>query len=255
MNEKARLGENVEIGPFAVIGEEVTIGQGTYVGPHCVIEFSEIGKNNCFSAHAFIGLPPQDFKYKGEKTRLVMGDGNIIREGVSIHRGSPLTSLTEIGSNCMFMANSHVGHDCRVGDNVIMTNSAAAAGHVEIADKTVISGLSAIHQFTRIGKLCMISGGAMVNQDIVPYVIARGDRAKPVCLNLVGLKRNGIKPESVKSLKKAFRILFFESLTIEKAVGTIKNGDFSPEAVEMALFCEKSKRGIARPAILKGNHD
>jgi UDP-N-acetylglucosamine acyltransferase len=230
-----------------VIGEDVIIGDDSYIGPHSVLEFSEIGKNNFFSAHAFIGLPPQDFKYNGEKTKLIMGDNNIVREGVSFHRGSPLTGLTKIGSNCMFMANSHAGHDCVIADNVIMTNSSAAAGHVRIDNNAVISGLSAIHQFTRIGAFCMISGGSMVNQDIIPYVIARGDRAKPVCLNIVGLKRNGFKSDSIKSLKKAFKVLFHEGLILEKAIEKIKKGDFSPEAKKMAEFCADSKRGVARP--------
>ncbi len=252
IDKRAAIGKNVEIAPYAVIGENVVIGDGTFIGPHSVIEHAVIGRNNYLSAHVFIGFAPQDFKYKGERTKVLIGDNNIIREGVSIHRGSASTKVTIIGSGCMFMANSHAGHDCRIGNNVIMTNSAAAAGHVEIEDNAIISGLSAIHQFVRIGRLCMISGGAMVNQDIIPYTTAQGDRARPVCLNVVGLKRNGINAESIRSIKRAFRILFFENLSLEKALAKIRSENLSPEARHIADFCESSRRGIARPTKQRG---
>ncbi|HBB65810.1 MAG: acyl-[acyl-carrier-protein]--UDP-N-acetylglucosamine O-acyltransferase [Elusimicrobia bacterium GWA2_56_46] len=247
IHKTAQLDKDVEIGPYAVIGENVRIGAGTYVGPHSLIEFSEIGKNNQFTGHAFIGMPPQDYKYHGEPTRLVMGDSNIVREGVSLHRGSPLTGITTIGSGCMFMCNSHVGHDGHIGSNIIMVNAAMAAGHVTIEDKAIISGLVAIHQFTRVGSLAMLSGGAMANQDIVPYCTARGDRARPVCLNLVGLKRNGVTLESIKSIKHAFKTLFFRGLLMKDAIARLKAERLSPEALHMVEFCEKSKRGVARP--------
>lgn len=247
IHKTAQLAKDVEIGPYVVIGENVKIGPGTSVGPHSIIEFSEIGGNNQFTGHAFIGMPPQDYKYHGEPTRLVMGDDNIVREGVSLHRGSPLTGVTTIGSGCMFMCNSHVGHDCRIGSNIIMVNSAVAAGHVTIEDKAIISGLVAIHQFTRVGSLAMLSGGSMANQDIVPYCTARGDRARPVCLNLVGLKRNGVTLESIKSVKHAFKTLFFGGYTMEGAIARLKAERLSPEALHMVEFCGKSKRGVARP--------
>jgi len=247
VHETAQLDKDVEIGPYAVIGEGVKIGAGTFVGPHSIIEFSEIGKNNQMTGHAFIGMPPQDYKYHGEPTKLVIGDSNIIREGVSLHRGSPLTGITTIGSGCMFMCNSHVGHDCRVGSNVIMVNSAVAAGHVLIEDKAIISGLAAIHQFTRVGSLAMLSGGSMANQDILPYCTVRGDRAKPAGLNLVGMKRNGISLESIRSVKHAYKTLFFCGLLLKDALAKLKTEKLSPEARHMAEFCENSKRGIARP--------
>ncbi|OGS07478.1 MAG: acyl-[acyl-carrier-protein]--UDP-N-acetylglucosamine O-acyltransferase [Elusimicrobia bacterium RIFOXYA12_FULL_51_18] len=247
IHESAQLDKDVEIGPYVVIGENVKIGAGTSVGPHSIIEFSEIGKNNQFTGHAFIGMPPQDYKYHGEPTRLVMGDSNIVREGVSLHRGSPLTGITTIGSGCMFMCNSHVGHDGHIGSNIIMVNSAVAAGHVTIEDKAIISGLVAIHQFTRVGTLAMLSGGAMANQDIVPYCTARGDRAKPVTLNLIGLKRNGVTLESIKSIKHVFKTLFFGGYLMTEAIARLKTEKLSPEAMHMVEFCEKSKRGVARP--------
>jgi len=247
IHKSAQLDKDVEIGPYVIIGENVKIGAGTSVGPHSIIEFSEIGKNNQFTGHAFIGMPPQDYKYHGEPTRLVMGDSNIVREGVSLHRGSPLTGITTIGSGCMFMCNSHVGHDGHIGSNIIMVNSAVAAGHVTIEDKAIISGLVAIHQFTRVGTLAMLSGGAMANQDIVPYCTARGDRAKPVTLNLVGLKRSGVTLESIKSIKHVFKTLFFSGYLMTEAISRLKMEKLSPEAMHMVEFCEKSKRGVARP--------
>jgi len=247
IHASAQIDKDVEIAPYAVIGESVRIGSGTYVGPHSIIEFSEIGKNNHFTGHVFIGTPPQDYGYHGEATRLVMGDSNIVREGVSLHRGSPATGITTIGSGCMLMANSHIGHDCRIGSNIIMVNSAAAAGHVRIEDKAIISGLAGIHQFTRIGSLVMLSGGAMANQDILPYCIAQGDRAKPVSLNLVGLRRSGVSRASINSIKQVFKTLFFEGLLLKDAIARLKAGRLSPEALHMLEFCETSKRGVARP--------
>jgi UDP-N-acetylglucosamine acyltransferase len=247
VHANAQLDTDVEIGPYVVIGDDVQIGSGTYVGPHCIIEFSTIGKNNQFTGAAYIGMPPQDYSYHGEHTRFTMGDSNIIREGVSLHRGSHATNLTSMGSGCMLMANSHVGHDCRLGDNVIMVNSSAAAGHVQIGDRATISGLVGIHQFTRIGKFAMISGGGMANQDIVPYVIAQGDRARPVNLNLVGLRRNGFSRESIKAIKHTFKTLFFGGLLLKDAIAKLRAENLPPEAALMLDFCEASKRGVARP--------
>ncbi|NLI09581.1 MAG: acyl-ACP--UDP-N-acetylglucosamine O-acyltransferase [Elusimicrobia bacterium] len=245
----AKIADGVEIGPYSVIGPEVEIGEGTYVGPHCVIEYSKIGKRNNIFASAFIGAPPQDYKYHGEKTYLEIGDENLIREGVSLHRGSPLTGLTKIGSGCFFMANSHVGHDCRLGNGIIMVNSAAAAGHTHIGDKAIISGLVGIHQFTRIGKYAMLSGGSMANLDIIPYVTAQGDRARPVGLNVVGLKRNGFSTEAIKAIKHVFKTLFFKNLKMKEALDKLYAENLPKEAVEILDFCKESKRGIARPRL------
>ena len=247
IHPKAQIDTGVEIGPYSVIGEDTQIGSGTYVGPHCIIEFSTIGKNNQFTGAAYIGMPPQDYSYHGEHTRFTMGDSNIIREGVSLHRGSHATNLTSMGSGCMLMANSHLGHDCRLGSNIIMVNSAAAAGHVHIDDRALISGLVGIHQFTRIGRFAMLSGGAMANQDIIPYVIAQGDRARPVGLNLVGMKRNGISRESIKAIKHVFKTLFFQGLLLKDALARLRSEKLPPEAALILDFCESSKRGIARP--------
>ncbi|PIU19187.1 MAG: acyl-[acyl-carrier-protein]--UDP-N-acetylglucosamine O-acyltransferase [Elusimicrobia bacterium CG08_land_8_20_14_0_20_59_10] len=247
IDPEAQIDDGVEIGPYVIIGEDVQIGAGTKIGPHCIVEFSTIGKNNLFTGAAYVGMPPQDYSYHGEHTRFTMGDDNIIREGVSLHRGSHATNLTSMGSGCMLMANSHLGHDCRVGDNVIMVNSAAAAGHVQIGDRALISGLAGIHQFTRIGKLAMISGGGMANQDILPYVTAQGDRARPVSLNLVGMRRSGYTREQIKAVKHVFKTLFFSGLLLKDAVAALRAENLPPEAALMLDFVEESKRGIARP--------
>ncbi len=247
IDPKAEIDSDVEIGPFTVVGEDVQIGAGTKIGPQCIIEFSTIGKNNLFTGAAYVGMPPQDWSYKGEHTRFTMGDNNVIRENVTLHRGSHATNLTSMGSGCMLMANSHLGHDCRVGNNVILVNSAAPAGHVHIGDRATISGLVGIHQFTRIGAYAMVSGGGMANQDIIPYVIARGDRAKPVSLNLVGLKRNGFTREQIKSIKHVFKTLFFHNLPLKDAIARLRGENLPPEAALILDFCEGTKRGIARP--------
>ncbi|MCX5782848.1 MAG: acyl-ACP--UDP-N-acetylglucosamine O-acyltransferase [Elusimicrobia bacterium] len=168
IHPSAQIESGVEVAPYSVIGPEVKIGAGTFVGPHCVIECAEIGKNNVLTASVFIGMPPQDFSYKNEKTKVVIGDGNIIREGVSIHRGTSATGLTTLGDNCMLMANSHIGHDGRVGNGVVLVNSTGLSGHVEVEDKVIISGLVGVHQFVRIGEMAMVSGGAMVVMDVPP---------------------------------------------------------------------------------------
>ncbi|MDA8131081.1 MAG: acyl-ACP--UDP-N-acetylglucosamine O-acyltransferase [Elusimicrobia bacterium] len=246
IDPKAQIDNDVEIGPLTVIGEDVQIGAGTKIGPHCILEFCTVGKNNWLTGAAYVGMPPQDWSYKGEHKRFIMGDSNVIRENVTLHRGAH-TDITTMGSNCMLMANSHIGHDCRVGNNVIMVNCASAAGHVEIGDRALISGLAGIHQFTRIGRFAMISGGGMANQDIIPYVTAQGDRAKPVGLNLVGMRRNGFTREQIKAVKHVFKTLFFRGLLLKDAVAKLRADNLPAEAALILDFVEASKRGIARP--------
>ncbi len=248
VDKNAKISNGVEIGPYTVIGEEVEIGENTYIGPHCVIEYAKIGRNNKLIAGCYIGTPPQDYKYCGEKTYVEIGDDNIIREGVSIHRGTPQGyKVTKVGSGCFLMANSHIGHDCVVGNKVIMVNSAALAGHTTVEDNVILSGLVGVHQFTRIGKLAMISGGGMVNQDIIPFVIAQGDRAKPVGLNIVGLKRAGFNVEQIKNIKYAFKVLFYSGLRLEQALEKLEKENISDEVNHIIKFCRGSKRGISRP--------
>ncbi len=249
VHEKARLGEGVEIGPYAIIGEHVVIGAGTRVGPHAVIEgWTEIGRDNRIFQFASVGADPQDLKYRGEKSLLRIGDRNIVREFVTLHRGTvDGGGETVIGSDNLFMAYSHVAHDCTLGDRVIMANGATLAGHVRIDDFAILGGLCAVHQFTRVGCHVMISGGSMVAQDIPPYTIAQGDRAKTVGINQIGLKRRDFSDEIVSDIKQAYKLVFRSGLRLEEALDRIAAElTDSPEIRVFTDFIRGSERGIAR---------
>lgn len=248
VHPSAKLDASVKIGPYAIIGEDVELGAGTTVGPHAVIEFAAIGKNNRFHAGCYVGTAPQDLKYAGERTRLVMGDNNTVRETVTINRGTTATGVTQIGSNCLFMAYSHVAHDCRIGNGVIVVNSVALAGHVEIGDGAVLGGLAAVHQFARIGRLAMLSGASMNGLDVLPFCTTQGDRAKLRGLNLLGLRRAGIPKDSIAAIKNAYKTLFHSGLTQQAALAKLKEGEPCKEVQEMIRFIETSKRGIMRAA-------
>ncbi len=249
VHESARIDDSAEIGPYAVIGEGVTIGAGTKVGPHAVVDrWTEIGRDNHIYQFASVGAPPQDLKFAGEETWLRIGDNNHIREFASLHRGTVGGGReTIIGSNNLFMAYTHVAHDCRIGSQIVMANAATLAGHVEIGDQAILGGLCAVHQFARIGAHVMISGGSMVAQDIAPYTLAQGDRARLIGLNLTGLKRRGFSPEAISAIKKAYRLVFRSGLKFEeaKAKAAAECGDL-PEVVTFMEFLASSKRGFAR---------
>ncbi len=245
----ARIAQNVEIGPYAVIGEHVEIGEGTTIGPHAVIEGrTTLGRNNRVFQFAALGAIPQDLKYRGEPTRLIIGDGNQIREFATIHIGTENGGgVTRIGNNNLFMSYSHIGHDCKIGNNIVFANCATMAGHVEIQDWAIMGGLCAVHQFSRVGCHCMISGGSMVNQDILPYVIAQGDRAKPIGINVVGMRRRGFSDEVIHDIKEAFRLVFRSCLTKAEALARIgAEIAMTPELKVFVDFFENSQRGIAR---------
>lgn len=245
----ARIDEGVEIGPFVVIGEHVTIAEGTTVGPHAVIDgWTEIGRGNRIFQFASVGAPPQDLKFRGEKSYLRLGDRNTVREFVTLHRGTESGGgETVVGNDNLFMAYSHVAHDCIVGNRVILANGATLAGHVRVDDFAILGGLSAIHQFARIGAHAMISGGAMVAQDIPPYCIAQGDRAKTVGINLVGLKRRGFAEEAVRAVKQAYKLVFRSGLRLEEALERIdREVKGCPELDVFIDFIKNSERGIAR---------
>lgn len=244
----AKIDPSVIIGPHAVIGEDVVIGPGTTIGAHAVVEFTTLGRNNKLFPGCYVGTAPQDLKYAGERTRLTMGDNNTVRECVTLNRGTSATGETIIGSGCLFMAFSHVAHDCRVGNGVIMANGAPLAGHVTVGDYTVIGGLVAIHQFTRIGRYCMLGGGAMVGQDIPPFCNAQGDRATLRGLNLLGMRRAGLHRDTVSAIKGAYKTLFLSGLRLEEALAQLKSSAV-PEVLEMVRFFEESKRGVTRPAV------
>jgi UDP-N-acetylglucosamine acyltransferase len=248
VHEKARLGEGVEIGPYAIIGEHVVIGAGTRIGPHAVIEgWTEIGRDNRIFQFASVGADPQDLKYRGEETQLRIGDRNVVREFVTLHRGTvDGGGETVIGNDNLFMAYSHVAHDCVLGDRVIMANGATLAGHVRIDDYAILGGLCAVHQFTRVGCHVMVSGGSMVAQDIPPYTIAQGDRAKTVGINQIGLKRRDFSDEIVSDIKQAYKLVFRSGLRLEDALDRIEAELDSPEIRVFTDFIRCSDRGIAR---------
>ncbi len=249
IDRHAELDTTVSVGPYAVIGPKVKIGPGTVIGPHAVIEGdTRIGAENRIFQFAALGAIPQDLKYAGEETKLVLGDRNQVREFATLHLGTAAGGgVTSVGNANLFMACSHVAHDCRVGDGVILANSAALAGHVQVADHAVLGGLSAVHQFTRIGIHAFISGGAMVTMDIPPYCTAQGDRAQLAGVNTIGLTRHGFSAEAVARVRAAYKILFRSRLGLREALAQVR-AEFAGHGEIDALvdFIEGSARGIAR---------
>jgi UDP-N-acetylglucosamine acyltransferase len=247
--ESAVLGDGTCIGPYCVIGADVTIGRDCQIGPHAVLEGpTRIGDGNRIFQFASIGAPPQDTKYRGEPTRLEIGDRNVFREGVTAHRGTAGgAGITRIGSDGLYMAYSHVAHDCEIGNHVVMANGAALAGHVTIEDHAIVGGLVAIHQHTRIGESAMLGGGAMVVMDIVPFCTAVGDRARLAGVNVVGIKRRGFDDAAIRAVRSAYRLLFQSKLKLGEALSRIRAAHpGSPEVDHMIRFIEGSKRGICR---------
>lgn len=249
----AELADNVEVGPYAVIGEHVRIGRGTTVGAHVVIDrWTDIGEDNQIFPMASVGAAPQDLKYKGEETWLKIGNKNIIREFATLHRATTAdTGVTLVGDGNMFMAYSHVAHDCRIGSSVVMANSATLAGHVYIEDYVIFGGLTAVHQFTRIGAHAMIGGGTLIGTDIPPYTIATGGRRRDAelrGLNLIGLKRRGFSDDTINALKNAYKILVLSDLKLPEAIERIRSEvPPGPEVNHFVDFIEQpSKRGICR---------
>lgn len=253
IDESAVLDDGCEIGPYAIIGKHVTIGSGTTVGAHTVIgDWTEIGRNNTIYHMASVGVASQDLKYRGEECWTRIGDNNLVREFATIHRGT-VTGLGEtvIGNGCLFMAYSHVAHDCRIGNSVIMANAATLAGHVTVEDFAGIGGLVAVHQFVTIGCNSYIGGGTLIGQDILPYMIVtsgKTDRdASLRGLNLVGLKRRGFSDETIGSLKKAYKTLFMSGMKTQDAVARIKETITGCPEVDYLLACiERSERGFCR---------
>jgi len=246
----AEIDEGVEIGPYTIVQKNVIIGQGTRIGPHVVIgEGTQIGQRCQVYQFASVGEAPQALAYRGEKTFLTLGDQNIVREFVTLNRGTAGGGgKTVIGNQNLFMAYSHVAHDCHLGNQVILANGATLAGHITIEDHAIIGGLSAVHQFCRIGTHAFISGMTGITLDVPPYMLASGSRARLFGLNTVGLKRFHFSEASMKALKKAYRIIFRSDLTLEKAVKQVKEDGISqlPEVQHLLQFIQQSKRGISR---------
>lgn len=251
VDKTAKIDPTAEIGPYAIIGPETEIGARTKVGAHAVVEYATLGADNVLHPGCFVGTPPQDLKYAGEATRLVMGDKNTVRECVTLNRGTAGGgALTKIGSNCLFMACSHVAHDCQLGDNVIIVNAVLIAGHVHIGDGAVLGGMAGVHQYTRIGRFAMIGGGSMVGQDVLPFATAQGDRAVLRGLNMLGMRRGGFSREAMSSVKDAYKALFLSGVTQADTIAQLKAGPPAQEVQEWIDFIESSgKRGVMRPAV------
>lgn len=249
VHPKAELAAGVEIGPFSVIGEHVKIGRDTRVGPHVVIDgWTEIGAACALFPFASIGSIPQDLKFRGEPSRVRIGDHNVIRESVTVNRGTEGGGgETVIGNHNLLMAYAHVAHDCRLGDHVILANAATLAGHISVGDHAVVGGLTGVHQFVRIGAHSMIGGASAVPQDIPPFTSAAGNRAKLYGLNLIGLKRRGFSEERIAQLKQAYRIIFRSKLTLKEALQQARDELSASEDARLLIeFVESSERGVTR---------
>lgn len=248
ISKKAKLDKDVLVGPYTVINDNVTVGEATEIGAHCLIDGNtNIGKGCKIFKGAVIGSAPQDLKYKGEKSYLEIADYNIIREYVTINPGTEEGSKTILGSYNLFMAYSHVAHDCMIGNHCIIANCGTLAGYVVVEDNVLISGLVAVHQFVRIGRLAIVGGLSKVVQDIPPYSTCDGHPARLYGLNLVGLKRNNICSDSIRLLDAAFKILFNSGLPIKKALEELnKQEQTCPEVSYLIDFIKSSSRGITR---------
>ena len=245
----AKLGEGVEVGPFAIIGPDVEIGAGTIVGPHAIVTgWTKLGSHNRIFQFASIGDAPQDKKYAGEPTRVEIGDRNVFREYVTVNRGTTHDKgITRVGSDNLFMASSHIAHDCIVGSHCVFANLATLGGHVEVDDHVILAGFTGVHQFCKIGAHAFIANNTAVTRDVPPYVMAVGHPAEPHSINATGLSRRGFSPEQVRNIKNAFRTLYREGLPLETAIGRLREAAATqPELVPFVEFIGRSTRSLIR---------
>ncbi|MCL5098161.1 MAG: acyl-ACP--UDP-N-acetylglucosamine O-acyltransferase [Candidatus Omnitrophica bacterium] len=252
VHPKAQIDSTAEIGPFAVVEEYVRLGEGCRVGPHVHLTgHTTIGPNNSFHSGCVIGDAPQDLKYQNEPTRLRIGSHNLFREHVTVHRSNRTDEETVIGSHNFLMANSHVGHNARLGDHVILANGALVAGHVVVSDRAFISGNCLVHQFVRVGTLSLMQGGSAISKDLPPYTIARGDNG--ICgLNVIGLRRAGFTSQQRLELKRLYRRLFRSGLNLRAALEQAR-AEFNSDIARLLLeFVADSKRGVCRDTGLAG---
>jgi len=250
IDPSAQIADDVTIGPYSIIGANVTIGSGCDIGPHVVIKgHSTIGKNNRIFQFATVGEDCQDKKYKGEQTFLEIGDDNVIRENCTIHRGTVQDqSMTRIGSRNLFMVNTHIAHDCIVGDDCIFANNAGIAGHVKVGNSVIIGGNTGVHQFCEIGSYAMTGGASLVLKDIPAYVMVFGNPAQATGMNFEGMRRRGWTSETIGLLKRAYKIVYRQGLTLDVAISQLEQ-DILPNCPEAAVFIDSLKsstRGITR---------
>lgn len=247
IDPSAKIANNVHIGPYSVIGPEVEIGEGTWIGPHVVIQGpTRIGRDNKIFQFSSIGERPQDLKFNGEKTWLEIGDRNVIREFCTLNRGTAQDkSLTRIGNDNLFMAYVHVAHDCIVGNHTVFANNASLAGHVSVDDYVTLGGFSGVFQFCRVGAHSFVTTNSVVIKDVPPFVKVSGYYAKPYGLNTVGLQRRGFAEDVLSELRRAYKIIYRNGLTIAKALEELSQFG-SPEIRQLIQFIETSNSGIVR---------
>jgi UDP-N-acetylglucosamine acyltransferase len=248
IHPKANVASSCDIGPYCVIGEHVTLGEDCKLYSHVVIDgHTTLGRKNEIFPFAAIGLKTQDLKWQGGVTHLRIGDGNVFREGVTVHSATSDGDATILGNNNLLLANVHIAHDCRLGNGIIMSSFAGLAGHVVIEDNVVLGGYVAVHQFCRVGRLSMVGGCSKLRQDLAPFMLADGSPAETHTINKVGLERHGVSEESINALKQAYKILFREGLTITNALAKIE-GELPalPEIKHLVQFIRASERGISK---------
>jgi UDP-N-acetylglucosamine acyltransferase len=249
IDPSAKIADDVEIGPYTVIGHDVEIGSGTWIGPNVVIsKWTKIGKANKIYQFASIGSDPQDSHYKEEESYLTIGDNNVFHPCVTVNRGTAKQNLlTSIGNDNLFMAYAHIAHDCTIGDHTVFVNGSTLAGHIVVDDHATVGAFCAIHQFCNIGAYSFTAHGAMVTKDILPYLMVSGNKPTTVGLNSIGLERNGFSAEAIKTLQKAYKIIFREGLIVADAMSKLE--DLVGECPEVQAFIDglnRAKRGIIR---------
>ncbi|MFD0965677.1 acyl-ACP--UDP-N-acetylglucosamine O-acyltransferase [Seminibacterium arietis] len=249
VEEGAKIAENVVIGPFCIVGNQVEIGKGTILHSHVVVKgVTTIGEDNQIFQFASIGEVNQDLKYRDEPTKTIIGHRNRIRESVTIHRGTVQGGgVTRIGDDNLFMINAHIAHDCKIKNRCILANNATLAGHVQMDDFVIVGGMSAIHQFVVIGSHVMLGGGTMVSQDIPPYVLAQGNHARPFGVNIEGLKRRGFEKPTMRAIRNVYKLIYRSGKTLEEVIPEIEQYARTESAVSFFLdFFKRSTRGIIR---------
>jgi UDP-N-acetylglucosamine acyltransferase len=253
VDPRARLAEDVTVGPFCVVGPQVELSPGVELTSHVVVEGrTRIGRGTRVYSFAALGHPPQDLKYKGEPTSLVIGTGNVIREHVTMHPGTAGGGLvTTVGDNGLFMVGVHIAHDCVVGNNVVMANNATLGGHVHVGDFAVLGGLAAIHQYARIGHHAMVGGMSGVEQDVIPYGSVMGDRARLSGLNIVGMRRRGFSREDIHALRTAYRLLFAQEGTMAERLEDVAEmfQTYQPVMDIIDFIRADSARSICQPKV------
>lgn len=247
VSSSVELGADVEVGPYAMIGDECIVGDGCVISARSTLErYVTLGRGVKIGIGTVLGSDPQDLKFKGERTTVEIGDNTVVREYSTINRGTSQSFKTSVGPNCFIMSYVHLAHDCHIGEGVVLANMVQLAGHVTIEDKAIISGVTAVHQFTRVGRNAIVGGCSRVSKDVPPFVKAVGNPMKLYGLNSIGLRRNGFSPETILELKRAYRLLFRSELNLAQALERVTTEvEQIPEVLHLVQFVEASHRGVA----------